>query len=88
MPYIIKQGPGGRFGHEHNQLAPGDELVSEYAVATLEEARTVPVAHIEHASIGSRDDWADAHYAAQTLPESGGTVGPLPDGTIIEVRPS
>jgi hypothetical protein len=26
--------------------------------------------------------------AARTLPESGGTIGPLPDGTVIEVRPS
>jgi hypothetical protein len=24
---------------------------------------------------------------AETVPESGGTIGPLPDGTVIEVTP-
>lgn len=29
----------------------------------------------------------DALELVAALPESGGTVGPLPDGTVIEVRP-
>jgi hypothetical protein len=47
------------------------------AVATLDEA---------HDYIGTMTDddavWNDARHVI----ESGGTIGPLPDGTVIEVR--
>jgi hypothetical protein len=33
-------------------------------------------------------DWVDLAYAVRSLPESGGTIGPLPDGTVIEVEPA
>jgi hypothetical protein len=54
------------------------------AVATLEEART----HL----LDRYGSWwtSGAHESLArdvvTLPGSGGTVGPLPDGTVIEVR--
>lgn len=32
-----------------------------------------------------RSEWTPFFAAALELPESGGTIGPLPDGTVIEV---
>jgi hypothetical protein len=60
-------------------------------VATLDEARTAAYAIIRENAIGqSGDAW---HRAANQVctpawPHVGGTVGPLPDGTMIEVRPA
>lgn len=52
------------------------EVLSCRAVATLDEA----VEDAEQVAL-------TFHDVVLTLPESGGTVGPLPDGTLIEVRP-
>jgi hypothetical protein len=58
-------------------------------VETLEEAREVALEHV----IASRepgdvdDEWQEAAILVQRLPASGGAVGPLPDGYVIEVRP-
>jgi hypothetical protein len=49
-------------------------VVSARAVATLEEARAYVIKR--HNTYG----------AIHSLPESGGTVGPLPDGTMIQVE--
>lgn len=49
------------------------------AVATLEEAFNAAPEPVRNAF------WA-ARLALMALPESGGTVGPLPDGTVIEVE--
>lgn len=60
------------------------------AVATLEEAQVVAAQGVRRVrdEDGTRDFW-NAVYPligqAETLPESGGKVGPLPDGTVIEV---
>lgn len=58
-------------------------------VDTPEEAREAVVEIIDGYGWGSATG-ADATYAelereAMALPEAGGTVGPLPDGTVIEV---
>lgn len=67
--------------------------VSRRAVATLEEAR-----HAAHDVMLGRAGEADPVWpegsnsanwnAVDRFPESGGTVGPLPDGTVIEVESS
>lgn len=85
MPYIITT-------HRHLDdpaaeflpgAAPG---VARRAVATLEEA-------LKHARecVWLAPNWGEtrtARHIAEVdgLPESGGTVGPLPDGTVIEVE--
>jgi hypothetical protein len=58
----------------------GDRF-GEMAVATLEEARRV----VGRACLGSTSLNLENIEQARTLPDSGGTVGPLPDGTVIEV---
>lgn len=62
-------------------LAKLDRMKSRRAVATLDEARQWT--HDECALRCADDSAADA----LTIPESGGTIGPLPDGTVIEVAP-
>jgi hypothetical protein len=56
------------------------EFVSRRAVATLEEARGL-------AALPCGISNPSHFHQAVRLPESGGTVGPLPDGTVIEVEP-
>jgi len=54
-------------------------VTSRRAVATLDEARSdVRAIALDHDSIGGAQK-------AMRLPEPGGTVGPLPGGTVIEV---
>jgi hypothetical protein len=58
------------------------------AVATLEEARQSCVRALYAANAPQGDVSGPRLWtAAYELPESGGTVGPLPDGTVIEVEP-
>lgn len=68
-------------------MGDGNVAPVRRAVATLDEART---AAAEHASAAYGDaeitEHLDAGTAALNLPEAGGTIGPLPDGTVIEVR--
>lgn len=87
-PYIIttKDGPAP------DQRDPGYDVwlerQSRRAVATLEEARH-DAENIVIDALGVRDtmEASDDRFDARELPESGGTVGPLPDGTVIEVAP-
>lgn len=66
--------PDGRFNAD----------VYHRAVATLDEARRWVTRGVsESGRMAGSPDYA----AAANLPESGGTIGPLPDGAIIEVRP-
>lgn len=51
-------------------------LVSRRTVATLDEARAV----------AKKLSNADAQRQWEALEESGGMIGPLPDGTVIEVE--
>ncbi len=72
MPYII--------------TTNGNEPV---AVATLEEARDVAYEALPDIT-GDLGAYADANRAVLSeiaaIPEQGGTVGPLLDGTVIDVR--
>ena len=86
MPYVIttkrpEQNEGGRGG----VVRPPH--FSRRAVATLEEARqriVFALAHGEHMSEDARmAGWIGAE---KRITENGGTVGPLPDGTVIEVE--
>lgn len=74
MPYIITTYP-------EPTMAPGF-VGTRRAVATLEEAREAAYVAARH-----HDDTDDGEYetAAHRIDEAGGTVGPLPDGTVIEV---
>jgi len=76
MPYIITTertdvaAHGGTF----------QNVLSRIAVATLDEARRITAREYRehvHRFMGFDTRW---------ITESGGTVGPLPDGTVIEVR--
>jgi hypothetical protein len=58
------------------------ESVSRLAVATLEEAKAESAALLE-----GHEYTNDEFFATALIPESGGTVGPLPDGTTIHVEP-
>jgi hypothetical protein len=82
MPYIvITERPSQP---DAGNSAQRNRSVSRRAVATLEEARR----EAGRACLGSTSLDLRNVEQARTLPESGGTVGPLPDGTVIEVRPA
>jgi hypothetical protein len=73
MPYIVTTKRQQPTGHFERTIDP----VSRRAVATLETVL----------QYGSDQGWRRAIVrAVASLPESGGTVGPLPDGTVIEVE--
>lgn len=61
------------------------QVVSRRAVVTIEQARH----DAELAMVHAKGDGPMPHrtliLAARTLPEVGGTIGPLPDGTMIEI---
>lgn len=86
MPYIITtKRPGGHVGAARAGAAL--RVIARRAVATLEDARReggwIVTASYDHLTDGNRGRFA---HALRDLPESGGTVDPLPDGTIIEVE--
>jgi hypothetical protein len=78
-PYIVTT---KRRGYMGLGLVRSPRVVSRRAVATLEEARDFIY------SLCAETDVDDERIAddIDRLPESGGTVGPLPDGTVIEVE--
>ena len=88
MPYIITTlkpnfsdygaatAPSGR----HYDLEPEDD----YAVATLGEAQQY-AAEIHSGELES-DDYNMLQVEAYSMGEPGGDLGPLSDGTVIEVR--
>lgn len=91
MPYIVTT--------RREQHIAGDsrvmQTITRRAVATLEDARQYceDEAKSVCGHLNDPDDdqhfapeWDGAVDAAQELPESGGTVGPLPDGIWIEVE--
>lgn len=60
-------------------------VLSRHAVATLEEARAAILADLgDMNAIGGPEDELVGNVL--DISESGGTVGPLPDGTVIEVE--
>jgi hypothetical protein len=61
--------------------------ISRRAVATLEEARESLTAEVLAAYGDRRDvEFRNCNADARCLPGSGGTTGPLPNGTVIEVE--
>ena len=99
MPYIItttqREITGSEGAWRGSVL---EHEVSRTAVATLEDAREAALQGIEDAYRGQVPHIVDSAHGleafhesdtdAEELLESGGTVGPLPDGTVIEVRPA
>lgn len=82
MPYTITT---HRPGKHERPIEDGDRY-SRRAVATLEDAREHLRCELPGAYEWITDgDYADMMADIVALPESGGTVGPLPDGTVIEV---
>lgn len=73
MPYIIS-------------IKDGRQTTSAHAVATLNEARDWTAGEV---AAHTSDPAVAEHIvkAVDLLPEEGGTVGPLPDGTLIKVHP-
>jgi hypothetical protein len=85
MPYIITtKTPQSRASYE-----PVRFDIDHAAVATLNKARAVASATIRSLA-GNGLTFNEAETAAlaslDRIGESGGTVGPLPDGTVIVVR--
>jgi hypothetical protein len=78
MPYIIETKTPAR----DRILGKQWHHVDYTAVATLDEARSHAGALCDHWNA----DYQPFEREARRLPESGGTIGPLPDGTVIEVR--
>jgi hypothetical protein len=72
MPYVITTEERYHGGPQHRR-----------AVATLEEAREWVYRSLDRDPLPV----AGRLGMAMGLPESGGTLGPLPDGTVIEVEP-
>jgi hypothetical protein len=80
MPYIITERWDGA-----THPKPGNNPV---AVATLGEARAEARTFINTVADRSPGRWMyEMRQECQQMPESGGVIGPLPDGTVIEVRP-
>ena len=52
------------------------------AVTTLDEARATAIEVVDRLPGDGYNEW---HAEADNLPDAGGTIGPLPDGTVIEV---
>ena len=86
MPYIITT--KRLMPHDAGARAHNSDDWPRTAVATLDEAR-----HEAWGVVQGRNWMTDvsAYQAvsdeARALPTEGGTVGPLPDGTVIEVAP-
>ncbi len=90
-PYIVTV----KRPREVRALQPSSVAVSRHTVATLEEARDYIVEETSRSALDRHEDPSfdevDIVVGAikaltDTLAESGGTVGPLPDGTLIDVE--
>lgn len=62
-------------------------ILSRVAVATLEKAKAES-RKVVGVLGGSSGSTLSPLHLIDSLPESGGTIGPLPDGTVIEVKPT
>jgi hypothetical protein len=79
MPYIVTTKRPAKVDHDEERAER--EHVSRRAVATLEEVKAHAASEVER-----REHDDDQFFATALLPESGGSVGPLPDGAVIEVE--
>ena len=80
MPYIIET-----LYPWADEREPARRARARRAVATLDEAREDALDAVWTQEYSSRDPEPDLD-AARALPEAGGTIGPLPDGTVIVVE--
>jgi len=89
MPYIITTiNPQGAAEQDSDGRSYYVPTSTRTAVATLDEARMVGVKALPAAmTIGGAGPNIAATKALYALPQAGGTIGPLPDGTVIEVEP-
>ncbi len=72
--------------NDHRKDCPSwSAAESRTAVATHFEARET-AAHIIEQTVGGDPDWESIYTDAQNVSELGDTFGPLPDGTVIEVK--
>lgn len=84
-PYIVTV----KEVHRGHSAQEPDLSVHRRAVATLDEARERcfrawgPFDHPDGRDVNQRVPYLDS---VRALPDSGGTIGPLPDGTVIEVE--
>lgn len=85
MPYVVTTGK--RFNDTDSGIG-GVQVESRRAVATIEDARNAADAILADHSDGAQlMAWAAISAEVPNLPEAGGKVGPLPDGTMVEVEP-
>lgn len=83
MPYIITPCPRG---------CRAEDMEHRTAVATLDDARQASWQIVEDQSLssgpsyGSEDEAMATFRAAHKMSEHGGTIGPLPDGYVIDVQ--
>lgn len=93
MPYIITTRESREAYERRRARDPGayrQQGITHQAVATLDEAReaVMDVAGVP-SDLGTWDEPESAHWwtlECARLPDHGGTVGPLQDGTVIEVE--
>jgi hypothetical protein len=91
MPYIVITTDTLLYAEDPTaEFEPDAKPVQQIrtAVATLDEARGAADRIVLDGYADSFKSANDDRNALLALPESGGTIGPLPDGTVIEVRPS
>lgn len=98
MPYIISvtaprataRTANGRDLERHERSGSGRDTISSVAVATIEETREAAQNAVIDgcATNPPQSPGSCAHHydAASTLGEQGGTIGPMPDGYVIEVQ--
>jgi len=78
MPYVITT----RYSDCDFPDSCGECDITRTAVATADDARRAIIA------IGEQHDtWIGGDALHGPIDRNGGTVGPLPDGTVIEVQP-
>lgn len=94
MPYIITTTDPQHVCLSMPERCGVEPIVTRRAVATLDEARDWGADIVqdrannfsESAQVQSDYGYLAAVNAALDIDESGGTIGPLPDGTVIEVQ--
>jgi hypothetical protein len=101
VPYIIDvktprataRTAGGRAVENHERRAAAGKLdydvVSSVAVYDLDGARRMAGEEVVQASYRASDfdspTWGTVEQTCYDLPESGGIIGPMPDGYVIDV---
>lgn len=97
MPYIIttkvprataRTANGADLEAFERRTTPDYDVRSHRAVATLDNARLVVRTLVVDSALsrGTTEGYPASARIADPITESGGAVGPLPDGTLIEVE--